>query len=96
MCRMLGISRKTCLLKVEMDRMCRMLGILRKNSFFKLTWTECAECWLILVFDYHFSAECAECWVFQGKHSVQLHWGRDIKSFEKDFLQPLGFVLGTL
>ena len=25
MCRMLGISRKTCLAKVKMDRMCRML-----------------------------------------------------------------------
>ena len=44
----------------------------------KLKWTECAECWMISVFDYYFGAECAEsaeCWVFQEKLALlKLKW----------------------
>ena len=34
----------------------------------ELKWTECTECWMLLVFDHYFGAECAECWVFQEKY----------------------------
>ena len=50
-------------------RMCRMSGaecaecgvFLGKLALLKLKWTECAECWNILVFDYYFGAECTDC-----------------------------------
>ena len=38
-----------------------MLVFSRKHALLKLKWTKCAECWIILVFDYYFGAECSEC-----------------------------------
>ena len=32
-----------------------------KLALLKLKWTECAECWIILVYDDYFGAECSEC-----------------------------------
>ena len=31
-----------------------------KLALLKLKWTECAEYWMISLFDYYFGAECAE------------------------------------
>ena len=80
MCRMLDAFINQLLLWC---RMCRIQGaecaecwvFQEKLALLKLKWTECAEYWMISVFDYYFGAECAECRVFHEKLALlKLKW----------------------